>query len=358
MRKYELSLTTDYVSDWTYAEAVREIFQNAIDAGNYEWDYDATNCKLTVSNIGACLEPKTLLLGCTTKKGDSSTIGQFGEGYKIALLVLAREGRSVTIYNGLSKEVWTARLVNSKRYGTQVLTIFVDKLSIWEKAEDRVTFEIADIAEEEFETIKSNNLHINPPQDPVLDTYRGQILLNKDYAGRIYVNGLYVCTESGLTYGYNLKPDYITLDRDRKTLRTYDVMWETSYMWCEVGGDLCVDLCFKGANDVQYIPHSFRCGDVKQAITNRFIAKYGENAYPCVDQESLDVARSRFKKCSPVVVPSVVYHMIEASCNARLEQNDNQLTLKERFSAWYAEYVTDMATEGEIIWNNLLDELE
>lgn len=31
MTKFELTISTNYVPDWTYVEALRELFQNALD---------------------------------------------------------------------------------------------------------------------------------------------------------------------------------------------------------------------------------------------------------------------------------------------------------------------------------------
>ena len=115
MSRYELSISMDYVSNWTYIEAIREIFQNALDEQTVNKDnkmfveYDKDSCVLRICNKKGCLDKNSLLLGVSSKRDDSSTIGQHGEGYKIATVVLLRNGHNIKIYNYGKKEVWVAK---------------------------------------------------------------------------------------------------------------------------------------------------------------------------------------------------------------------------------------------------------
>ena len=105
MSKIELTISPNYVPTWTYLDAVRELFQNALDQEEQNpenvmrWSYDEDALSLTISNAHSTLSIASLLLGQTSKADDKSTIGQFGEGYKIATLVLLREGKTITFYN-------------------------------------------------------------------------------------------------------------------------------------------------------------------------------------------------------------------------------------------------------------------
>lgn len=73
MRKYELSISADYVPEWGITEAVREYFQNSIDeetrdSGNKMFfDYDRENQTIQIGNKHSDLDIKTLLFGVTTK---------------------------------------------------------------------------------------------------------------------------------------------------------------------------------------------------------------------------------------------------------------------------------------------------
>ena len=89
MARHKMSLDANYVSDWTAQDAFRELFQNAIDWGN--WSHSIKDGTLCIISHNANLSPSTLLLGSSSKK-DGTTIGKWGEGYKLAMLVLVRLG--------------------------------------------------------------------------------------------------------------------------------------------------------------------------------------------------------------------------------------------------------------------------
>lgn len=80
---YELPLSRDYVRHWGIPEAVREILQNAIDSDS-PLEYTLYTDRITVTSKHSRLEPKTLLLGRTSKADCDDKVGSFGEGYKIA----------------------------------------------------------------------------------------------------------------------------------------------------------------------------------------------------------------------------------------------------------------------------------
>ena len=105
MRKYELSISADYVPEWGTTEAIREFFQNSIDEETRDssnkmfFDYDSESQTIRIGNKHSDLDIKTLLFGVTTKNKDSAMIGNHGEGYKIATVVLLRLGKTVVFQN-------------------------------------------------------------------------------------------------------------------------------------------------------------------------------------------------------------------------------------------------------------------
>lgn len=301
MTKYELSLTKDYVPGWTLVDAVRELFQNALDqqtvVPNNEmfWNYNRDTQILQIGNKSSVLEPTSLLLGASTKAADRDTIGQFGEGYKVAALVLTRLNKKLTILNYGAKEVWHARFSKSKKYKSEILVFDVFKKSLWERVPDHdLTIEISNITQEEFKGILESNLHMQDAYD-YFDTKFGQILTNEQYQHKVYVNGLYVCDYEPYVYGYNFLPAHIKLDRDRKLVSDFHLRWLASDMWMDQTDprmiELAAELSAKGAADVAYLTSVYTGTDNKQKIAkqafNNFREQHGKNAVPITNQDEL-----------------------------------------------------------------------
>lgn len=138
---YELPLTPNYVRDWDFNMAVRELIQNgldqqAVDAKSvFSVEYDRTTQKLKFTNQRSRLKVNTLLLGRSSKSDDDETVGQFGEGYKIAALVLNRLGKTFTIYNNMMNQVWTSKFKNSKNgwtsYWLFMWNLYSPQMTAW-----------------------------------------------------------------------------------------------------------------------------------------------------------------------------------------------------------------------------------
>lgn len=75
MSKFELSISPDYVPNWTVVDGVRELFQNALDQQtllpNNEMFFSYENEILRVGNKSSVLGINTLLLGASTKREDA-----------------------------------------------------------------------------------------------------------------------------------------------------------------------------------------------------------------------------------------------------------------------------------------------
>ena len=127
-KKIELTITPNYVSDWSFQDAIRELIQNGIDQQTldpenmFEISYDEEENILQLSNSKSTLEINTLLLGCSTKSNNADTVGQFGEGYKIAALVLNRLGKTFSVYNNNKNEIWISKFEHSDVFDEKVLT--------------------------------------------------------------------------------------------------------------------------------------------------------------------------------------------------------------------------------------------
>lgn len=330
--KYELPFSTTYVPDWGIVEGFRELFQNALDneitnpENKMVFNYDATTEVLRVCNKTSVLELDSLLLGSTTKANDANTIGRHGEGYKIAFLVLLREGKTVTVYNFGKREVWTTKLVKSKRYnGQMVPVITVEKEAFWKSVPSHdLTIEVGGVSEEEYVSVVSKNLHLRDAVKSCVIPKYGRILTDENERGKLYVKGLYVCDEAEMQYGYDFEPSLIQLDRDRKLIKAFDLIWNTSAMWKiafaqkELRAEL-LEMVSNNSKDVRYIkdnPAYDRVGaamekELANAVTTRFIRQYGEKAIPVRNNSELQSVQGMKNKA--VMVNEIVAKYIDDS---------------------------------------------
>ena len=222
MKKYELAISNNYVHTWGVEDAVREIMQNAIDSetdGN-KLSVDYADGTLNIKNIGCSLDISSLVLG-NSSKHDSKYIGTYGEGFKLAIIVLLRNGVDVAIHtNG---EKWQPEFRLSNKFKVETLHIDVEKEE--NSYSNQIWFELKGIDNENFEEIRDKNLAILNVMGfnigEKIETEYGNILLEKRYKGMMFVNGLYVQQDSSFQYGYDFKPEYLHLDRDRKAINYY-----------------------------------------------------------------------------------------------------------------------------------------
>ncbi len=233
MKQIELSLGKNYVCNWGLWEAVREIMQNAQDSEKdghplsitYENEDLPEGGTLTITNDDVRLNISSLILGNSTKTDDVSMIGKYGEGYKLALLVLLRLGKTITIYTGSEK--WKPKFRKSKTFETDVLTI---EREPYEGAVDRerVMFIIDGITITEFEMLKLKSIRIRQETNryhkiKMVDCDYGKILLDDEYKGKFYVEGLFIQNDENFKYGYSFNSEDVNLDRDRKAINYYEL---------------------------------------------------------------------------------------------------------------------------------------
>lgn len=296
MRTIQLSMSPSYVKHWGLWEALREILQNALDAkakGHSMEVYDfnlsgATTC-LRITNGGPALNRSMLLLGQTTKQGDDTQIGQFGEGFKLALLVLCRLGLTVNISTG--NQLWTPCLRHSEEFGCEVLNIDITDqvLEGCVAPSDGVEFSIYGTSTEALKGKYEPNLPLNRPLP--------------DQAGMIFIQGLFVCKVEGFKYGYNLSSDRLKLDRDRGMVDGFDLAFETSRIWSQIqhdddefGDQTLLDLINEKVKDVEYVNyHVPKASRVEAHLVSSYSRSYGE-AIPVSTQTEITQAIAAGKK--------------------------------------------------------------
>jgi hypothetical protein len=178
---------------------------------------------LNIGNENTRLERSCLLLGKTSKADNPNTIGQFGEGFKLALLVLTRLGYSVQVETGT--EVWTPSFEYSETYQAEVLSIDIKETEAFNV--DTLVFCIT-LPSEEYEEYRQYNLRLQDEVDKY-ESHRCEVLFDTMNRGKVFVGDLYVCkATTGILYGYNFEPEVFPLGRDRKAIDGFDLAWKAS----------------------------------------------------------------------------------------------------------------------------------
>lgn len=259
----ELSMSKNYVCTWGLWEAFREIMQNAQDSakdGNelIVEDYGGT---LNITNKGVMLPISSLVLGNSVKSEGS--IGKYGEGYKLALLVLLRLGLEVKIYN--NDEVWTPVFKYSDTYNSEVLTISVEGMDV---SNEGLTFSIKGLSITQMNELKSKSLvlytALGGDLGKVVESSYGQVLLDKKYKGIFYVEGLFIQEDSTFEYGYSFNSDYVSLDRDRRAINYYSLL------------DLTSDTLINQAEDFSIVEYSLSKNTKDTTNLNNFFTEASE----------------------------------------------------------------------------------
>lgn len=343
MSTYELTITPDYVPDWTIVDAVREFIQNAQDQETLNYlctmsvDYNEDKQLLSITSELTNLTRKSLLLGQTTKRDNNRTIGQFGEGYKIATLVALRTGHPVTIRNEGQNEVWAARFIKSRRYESLVLAFDIEAI-VEEHENTDLIIRIENITYAEYAAIQEMALVLQGPQI-TYDTMYGQVLREPYQAGRIYVDGLFITKDDDLKYGYNFPASDVRLDRDRRMISTFETQWQTSRIWIQTGAMELLDLAREGVPDIAYIgslPAEWDSRHVLEQAYVLFREQYGPNAIPVTTQHELEQVMLQYQNAIPIITTVPERWLIEhATDYCIMATEKDQVPVSVRLQLFY-----------------------
>lgn len=207
--------------------------------------FDRKAGSLELTNFKAKLELRNLSLGGTSKSGKANLAGIHGEGFKLAALVMRRQNLSVRLsassfywnftFRGKSLDRFYCNLTQPRAEALEKMkaAASVDrnqgrprslKANIWEDVtvmigRGRGSFKIA---EEDFRSWTTCAFDLCGPEDgTTIHTDKGDLILDKSFAGEVYLKGLHVAdlSPSGVpyTYSYNFLKGSINRDRERLT---------------------------------------------------------------------------------------------------------------------------------------------
>lgn len=298
----ELSISPDYVPYWGTWEAIRELLQNAVDSrdqGNemqvdFKPEKAGFDSVLRIMNIGASLNRNTLLLGKTDKTGKDLR-GQFGEGYKLALIVLLRQELDITIRT--KNEIWQPVIENSDNFGSEVLKVHVYESPNYVNG---VEFEVKGVTSSEWKMISERCLFLTPiPPENRITTLSGTILIGEEFVGKLFVKGIYVGRVDNMgthLFGYDMPK--IKLDRDRKmpdasamTQKVSDTLFK-AHQAKKISSEAMYDILNTPCEEARHVEAQYRYGFyserssyLEDELARIFKEKHGPLAIPVASTE-------------------------------------------------------------------------
>ena len=322
IKTIRLTMARTYVSDWGFWEATRELAQNALDHADKTGEkihvgFHRPTKKLLITSANCKLSLSSLVLGVSDKTDDDAIRGKFGEGYKLALLVLVRLGLDVKVYN--QNEVWVPCFEYDSELDTELLTIKVYPKDT--KSKD-VIFAIGGTTREMASKIK-NRLIIDREASIGFKTDYGTILTEERFKGKIFAGGLYICTpELDLEHGFDFDPEHVELGRDRGLIDSFNIQWLASKMWLTIKDDdtTALDAAVKSIYTGGYHSSSGYVGSVgnrnkviQESVADKFYAEFPKTAVPVTTEQERKNVLTDYDNAVPVVVNSSVKRVVEGS---------------------------------------------
>jgi hypothetical protein len=215
MTRIETGIAKSYAKNWTVEQALRELVQNILDlrAEGIETRISWADGEASFKDYGAGLELRHLAVGIS-EKGSVDAIGQFGEGLKLALLVLAREGRAVQIR---SRGRIIRPVLAVGQFETETLSFEIEPMAPRHAATHMGTTIRVECSEDELQAGKAYFL----AYESVDWLERGRISRPEaGESGWIYINGSRIAQLDGMRFNYHMSGEEARnlMNRDRQTV--------------------------------------------------------------------------------------------------------------------------------------------
>ena len=301
MPTYDYPLAPDYVRDWKPLDALRELGANAKDGDTDGFPmaitYDREKQKVTFKNQGAKLNSRAMLLGGTSKADDAKMIGTYGEGMKIAFLVLSRAGLIVVVRNGMSED-WRPKIEFSEKWGHQILQFEVRKAS---RQVENLEIDVIGVGVELWEELQGLFLFLR--RGVTKQTFpSGEILFDAEQCGNIYVKGVFVEHRPDYVVGYNFFN--VEMNRDRKAVG--DLGEATGQLWSEWiagGGDAgkIFDMMSRSTKESESF-RWFRDATFRESLAAEWSRRHGADVH--LARTTQEVEEARHYGLKAVVAPN------------------------------------------------------
>jgi len=210
----------EYLSNWGIQQAMREIYQNFLDYGDYTEDVDNSDEHTVIVSVSNDWAPESLdfLRIGNSKKHNPDAIGKHGEGVKMAFLILERLG--------MKSQIVTHKYVIEPAFNKdpEIGDCFcLNYTTITEPADVPRFTVVFECPAADYAMFKDNVI----VGGDILFSHEYGDIVDKD-AGSIYSGGLFVTRVKNMSKAYNIKPRYLPLDRDRCAPGTFDLNYHAS----------------------------------------------------------------------------------------------------------------------------------
>lgn len=303
--KHCLNLSERYAASWGEWEVAREIVTNALDAEPSPFIEFPSDDELVVRTKAAPRLAHLLVMGSGTKSANGETIGQFGEGFKLAALACTRAGGTLT-----------ARTPNG------VFNFRLEETALTES--ERVLHALYDPSQK----AEGCEIYINLPN--IRSACAGRFLLIScpdDYSKtipvpkrthglcRIYCRGVFVSeTSESSIWDWNIASTAI--NRDRNVMSEWTIRAEAAGYLVHHWNEETIDAILEkpGAREVEWLKHyapRIRLDDDAVSLTlSRVIAHYGEKAVVLTTGTLEEVADAAAAGFHVVECPQVIREVL------------------------------------------------
>jgi len=342
---YPISL--QYRSHWNEWCCIRELVQNALDSDKETARIYKQDGNLIIEDEGKGMQIKHLLLGISEKQDKENARGQFGEGLKIALIVLKRLGYDVeVISNNLHCKVDVAEIE-----GEKCLKINYEH--------NGLTFNGTKIIIHDYKGSTYEDKFVMNGNKTILfhDNFWGDIIekRNDEKNGELYVKDIYVCDIKNSEFSYNL--NRVQLEESRNVPNEYTVKRNIANVWASCDNEALWMKMFKAMERNRYERQAefnfvyFR-ENVKEVIKKTFKKLYPNHVVRTSDvlvkeciwrnKEVVDWLDVVNHKDLIELLPTDRQFLEEYSKGEDIEVNEETLSLKEKKNLEIARKIAKM----------------
>ena len=278
-------VSINYRRHWGEWEAIRELVQNSMDSGSKYYiiqDEDG----LTIRDYGSGLQVKHLLFGVSEKPKGAR--GQFGEGLKIALIVLKRNGYDIQIRT------------KGLEICCDVTILEGEKVLVLKYRKNGLSFKGTEIKIKGYKGSTFSDNFVNGNKDIAHESrIFGQII--RENPPRLYVKDIYIQDLDNAAFSYNCfrqtNPDGtgagVKLEESRGVADPFYLKYEIGYLWSTVSDQSLWEEYFRAVKDRKWEKdlkfRGYNCEDNipkrKKIIRAAFLKVFGQNAVVKTDSD-------------------------------------------------------------------------